>query len=205
MSLESGESHPSRTVRRILDDPVAIRALAHPLRLKLRTLIGRQGPMTAAQAARELGISQALASHHLRQLAKYGFVEPAAGGNNRDRPWRITHTSMALPRGVPDEPTSVAGDLLEQVVAERAIEHLVDWHQHRDDYDPRWREHSGVGQSLVYVTVEEYAALHHALDALINPLVERRRLGDVAARPPDARPVDLTLISVPVPPTASGG
>jgi len=197
MSLES----KSGGVRRILDDPVAIRALAHPLRLKLRTLIGRQGPMTAAQAARELGISQALASHHLRQLAKYGFVEPADGGNNRDRPWRITHTSMSLPRGAPN----LAGDLLEQVVAERAVEHLVDWHQHRDDYDPRWREHSGVGQSLVYLTVEEYAELHRALDALINPLVERRRLGDVAARPPDARPVDLTLISVPVPPTASGG
>jgi len=198
MSLESDSPGG---VRRILDDPVVIRALAHPLRIKLHSLIGRQGAMTAAQAARELGISQALASHHLRQLAKYGFVEPAAGGNNRDRPWRITHTSMSLPPGA----TSVAGDLLEQVFAERAIEHLVDWHQHRDDYDPRWREHSGVGQSLVYVTVEEYAELHRAYDALITPLVERRRLGDVAARPPDARPVDLTLISVPVPPTASGG
>ena len=192
MSLESG--------RRILDDPVVIRALAHPLRLELHHLVGREGPMTAAQAARELGISQALASHHLRQLAKYGFVEHAEGGNQRDRPWRVTASSHTVPRG-----TSLAADLLERVVAERAVEQLAEWHRHRDEYDAGWREHSGVGQSLVYLTLEEYEELHRALDALINPLVERRRWGDVEARPPGARPIDLTLISVPVPPTASGG
>jgi len=194
MSLESG--------RRILDDPVAIRALAHPLRLKLHNLVGREGPTTAAQAARALGISQALASHHLRQLAKYGFVEPADGGNQRDRPWRVTATSHTVPR------TGLAVDLLERVVAERAVEHLAEWHRRRnaDDADEAgWREHSGVGQSLVYLTLAEYEELHRAIDALINPLVERRRLGDVEARPPGARPVDLTLISVPLPPTASGG
>ena len=197
MSLESG--------RRILDDPVAIRAIAHPLRIKLLELVGREGPTTAAQAARALGVSQALASHHLRQLAKYQFVEPAEGGNHRDRPWQVTATSRSVPRGTPDARTGVAVDLLDRVVAERAVDHLAEWHRHRDEYDPAWQELSGVGQSLVYLTVEEYEELHRALDALINPLVERRRLGDVAARPPGARPVNLTLISVPVAPTTSGG
>jgi predicted ArsR family transcriptional regulator len=199
MSLESDG------IRRYLDDPVAIRALAHPLRIKLHELIGRQGPTTAARAARELGVSQALASHHLRQLAKYGFVEPARAANQRDHPWQITATSHGLPRGGVDAQTSVAVDTLEQLVAERALERLAQWHRHHDEYDARWQEHSGVGQNLIYLTAEEYAELHRALDALITPLVERRRLGDVAARPSDARPVNLTLISVPVPPTASGG
>lgn len=49
--------------------------------------------MTAADAGRRLGISQALASHHLRQLAKYGFVEAAPGRDNRERPWRTASTS----------------------------------------------------------------------------------------------------------------
>src|SRR6266704_347145 len=71
------------------------RALAHPLRLKLHTLVGREGSVTAAQAARELGISQALASHHLRQLAKYGFIERADAGDERERPWRVTATSYS--------------------------------------------------------------------------------------------------------------
>src|SRR6266508_5249556 len=88
MSLESVGK------RRILDDPVVIRALAHPLRLKLHALVGRDGPTTAAEAARQLGISQALASHHLHQLARYGFVEPAPAADGRERPWRITATSQ---------------------------------------------------------------------------------------------------------------
>jgi DNA-binding MarR family transcriptional regulator len=198
MSLES--RHPPR----ILDDPVAIRALAHPLRIKLHELVGRQGPTTAAQAARQLGVSQALASHHLRQLAKYGFVEPADSTNQRDHPWQVTATSHALPRAERDE-ISAAVDVLDRLVAERGIEHLMAWHRRRDQYDPRWQRHAGVGQSLVYLTVEEFAALHRALDALISPLVERRRLGDHAARPDGAQPVNLTLIGVPVEPTDSGG
>src|SRR5262245_52800524 len=141
MSLESGAR------RRVVDDPVAIRALAHGLRIKLYELVGRQGPTTAAQAARQLDISQALASHHLRQLAKYGFVEPAGAPNSRDRPWRITATSYAVPRAGQDIETSVAVDVLEQVVAERGVDQLAEWHRHRDEYNTGWQEHSGVHQS----------------------------------------------------------
>ena len=71
---------------RVVGDALALRALAHPLRLKLHALVGREGSITAAEAARQFGVSQALASHHLRQLAKYGYVEPAEAGDNRERP-----------------------------------------------------------------------------------------------------------------------
>lgn len=200
MSLES------RHGRRLLDDPVVIRALAHPLRLKLHGLIGREGPMTAAQAARELGISQALASHHLRQLGKYGFVEQAPAADNRERPWRITATSYSWQPAVHDAEASAAADVLELLFAERAVDNLARWQQRRaDEVDPRLRDNSGIGQNLLYLTPDELVELRAAVDAVITPLVERRRLGDVAARPEGAIPVDLTVICVPLPPTASGG
>src|SRR3954468_1090726 len=95
MSLESGRPTGHRSpLPRLLDDPLAIRALAHPLRLELQAIVGRAGRITAADAAREVGISQALASHHLRQLAKYGFVEQVEGNDNRSRPWGLTATSQ---------------------------------------------------------------------------------------------------------------
>ena len=47
----------SRQRWRLLDDPVAIRALAHPLRHDLMSIIGRLGQATTADAAREIGIS----------------------------------------------------------------------------------------------------------------------------------------------------
>jgi DNA-binding transcriptional ArsR family regulator len=198
-SLES-----ERHRRRVIGDPLALRALAHPLRLKLHALVGREGTITAAQAARQLGVSQALASHHLRQLAKYGYVEPAEAGDNRERPWRVTHTSNRFEPDKSAEATEAA-EALERFLVERSATYLVDWQQRRDEADPGWTEHTGVSQSLVYLTLDEMAGLARAWDELITPLVRRRPLGEAASRPAGAVPVDVTLVAVPLRPTASGG
>ena len=199
MSLES-----ERHERRIIADPLALRALAHPLRIKLHALVGREGTVTAAEAARQLGVSQALASHHLRQLAKYGYVEPAEAGDNRERPWRVTHTSNRFEPGTSLEAWE-ATETLERSLVERLATQLADWQQRRDGADPGWVEHTGVSQNLIYLTVDEMAELHRAWDELITPLVRRRPLGEPSTRPPGALPVDVTLVAVPLRPTASGG
>ena len=201
MSLESADRHR----RRLLDDPTVIRGLAHPVRLQLHALVGREGPITAADAARHLGISQALASHHLRQLAKYGYVEPAAAGDNRERPWQVTTTSMSWAGADADPDAADASDLLEQLLVEQSLQHLLDWQRRRHEWDQAWRASTGIGQSLVYLTVEEMVEFQEAYDRLITPLVERRRLGDVGARPPGAIPVDVTIVAVPLEPLPSGG
>src|SRR6476659_5694344 len=77
---------PEKTLT--LTDPRALRALAHPTRLKLVGLLRKHGPLTATQAGVLLDEVPASASFHLRQLAKYGLVEEAPGGRGRERPWR---------------------------------------------------------------------------------------------------------------------
>jgi DNA-binding MarR family transcriptional regulator len=196
MSLESG--------RRKVGDPTALRALAHPLRLKLHALVGREGAITAAEAARQLSVSQALASHHLHQLAKYGFVERADAGDNRERPWRVTATSQQWDPGNSTEAWEQV-DLIERFLLERSAAQLADWQQRRADEDSRWTENTGVSQNLVYLTIEEMAELSRAWDELITPLVRRRPIGDAQSRPAGTVPVDITLVAVPVRPTASGG
>jgi len=54
----------------------ALRAMAHPVRLRILSLL-TGCEMSAAEIARELGISQANASYHLRVLAKAGEVVEA--------------------------------------------------------------------------------------------------------------------------------
>ncbi len=50
-----------------------LRALAHPLRLRILSLLtGTE--LSAAEVARELGVTHANASYHLRQLAAAGEV-----------------------------------------------------------------------------------------------------------------------------------
>ncbi len=70
-------------------DPTRMRALAHPLRLRLMELLGELGEATATTCADRTGESVASCSFHLRQLAKYGFVE-AAEQRGREKPWRRT-------------------------------------------------------------------------------------------------------------------
>jgi len=53
-----------------------LRALAHPLRLQILSLLTGEA-MSAAEVARALGCTQANASYHLRVLRTAGFVEPA--------------------------------------------------------------------------------------------------------------------------------
>src|SRR6202035_4712215 len=159
MSLESGGSpesagtdQPRGQRRRLLDDPRSMRALAHPLRLELQSIVGRAGRITTADAARELGISHGLASHHLHQLAKYGFVEQVGGADNRERPWRLVSTSISV-EGLDAKPGGAAAvAVYEHVAAERALEGFLDWQERRASWSAGWREHSGLGRSTIYLT-----------------------------------------------------
>jgi DNA-binding transcriptional ArsR family regulator len=53
-----------------------LRALAHPLRLRILSLL-TAAPMTAAEVARELGANHANVSYHLRQLHRAGIIDIA--------------------------------------------------------------------------------------------------------------------------------
>ncbi|TDE39898.1 ArsR family transcriptional regulator [Nonomuraea mesophila] len=192
MSLESS--------RRRLDDPAAMRAFAHPVRLALHELLMRAGAMSAAEAAREAGISQALASYHLRQLAKYGFVEQAEARDERERPWKVTERVQEWDDAREPE-HSAARSLLEQVIAERALARLAEWGERRRDEPEPWRSAGGVSNIYLHATPDEVAAVGAAITELLEPLMAR--VGDPAAQPDGSRPVLLTQVLVPLPPTGS--
>jgi DNA-binding transcriptional ArsR family regulator len=196
----TGEAGESRQRWRLLDDPLAIRALAHPLRLDLMKIIARLGQATTADAAREMGISHGLASHHLRQLAKYGFLEQVKGKDHRERPWRLVATSYNWSGARATAEGSVAVDVLEQMTAERTIEAFLDWQQRRKAWPPAWREHTGIGESSVYLTQAELAGIVDAMDALLVRYTDERPIDDVASRPEGSVPVTFTLFAVPAGP-----
>jgi predicted ArsR family transcriptional regulator len=183
---------------------VAIRALAHPLRHDLMSIIGRLGQATTADAAREIGISHGLASHHLRQLAKYGFVEQVKGKDHRERPWRLAATSYNWTKATETAEGSVAVDVLEQMNAERTVNAFLDWQQRRKDWPQAWREHTGIGESSVYLTQAELAGIVEAMDALLVRYIDERPIDHLASRPEGSVPVTFTLFAVPGgPPPAS--
>lgn len=198
MSLESDSGGGrSRQRWRLLDDPVAIRAVAHPLRLDLMSIIARLGRATTADAARELGISHGLASHHLRQLAKYGFVEQVTGKDHRERPWRMVATSYNWSKATETAEGSAAVDVLEQMTAERTIEAFLGWQQRRRDWPQAWQKHAGLGESSVYLTQAELTEVAEAFDAVLTRFIDERPIDDLASRPEGSVPVTFTLFAVP--------
>ncbi|WP_040479127.1 ArsR/SmtB family transcription factor [Longispora albida] len=61
-----------------LEEVPRLRALAHPLRLQMLSLL-TGAAMSATEVADELGITHANASYHLRQLASAGVVDVSDG------------------------------------------------------------------------------------------------------------------------------
>jgi DNA-binding transcriptional ArsR family regulator len=78
----------------ITPDIAGLRALSHPVRLRMLTLLRGEGPATATTLAQRLDLNTGATSYHLRQLAQHGFIEEdAERGNARDRWWRASHES----------------------------------------------------------------------------------------------------------------
>jgi hypothetical protein len=142
------------------------------------------GPHHDRRRRPRIGDQPGLASHHLHQLAKYGFVEQVGGSDNRERPWRLVATSLSH-EGLDEKPAGVAAvAVYEQVVAERALESFLDWQERRSNWSAGWRAHSGMGNSTVYLTEDELAGLVGAFEQLIVNYIDKRPLDDLASRPP---------------------
>jgi hypothetical protein len=102
---------------------------------------------------------------------------------------------------------STAVDVLEQVLAELALEDFLSWQQRRKEWPAEWREPTGLGQSTIYLTRTELAGLTEAFETLLMRYVNERPLDDVASRPPGSVPVNFTLFALPggEPPRVSPG
>src|ERR1700690_1369550 len=108
LSKAAAASSDAADQLRHVDDASTLRALTHPIRLQLIELLKVAGPLTATEAGERIGESPTTCSFHLRQLAKYGFVEEAGGGRGRARPWRITSIGFQLAGAHDDPETEVA-------------------------------------------------------------------------------------------------
>jgi len=188
---------PSRNVKR-LTDPRALRALAHPTRLELVGLLRRRGPLTATQAAALIGESSGSTSFHLRQLAKYGLVEEAGGGEGRERPWQATAMFTGWPDVADTPELAAASGLLRGVIAERYFEQLIRWLESHDTESEEWQEAAHFGDTLLWVTRDELLELGREEQALMDRYVERQTRPEL--RPPGARLVSYLHLAFPTDP-----
>ncbi|MFJ4716443.1 winged helix-turn-helix domain-containing protein [Streptomyces sp. NPDC088785] len=177
---------PQRTIH--LEDPRALRAYAHPTRMKLVGLLRVEGPFTATRAAELTGESVASCSYHLRMLAKYGLVEEAESDGGRDKPWRATahYTDW---QGVEGE----AAEALSTTMAQRYVETMTHALRTRGRLTPAWREAEQFGDDVLYLTAAELVDLTRRFKELMEPYEDR--FDDPARRPEGAQPVTMLRVA----------
>ena len=183
---------------RKLTDPRAMRAVAHPVRIALLEVLGTEGPLTATQAGELIGESPTTCSFHLRQLAKYGFIEEVAGVAGRKRPWRLVHTGLSFSDVSEDPETRLAATALTRVLHSFYLDRLKEGLALRRDTPTEWQKATGASEFLLYVTVEELHELDEQMNALVKPFVER--IGNPKKRPRGAAPIEVLFFAYPRPP-----
>jgi hypothetical protein len=183
---------------RKLTDPRAMRAVAHPVRIALLEVLGTEGPLTATAAGELIGESPTTCSFHLRQLAKYGFIEEVAGVAGRKRPWRIVHTGLTYSDVSEDPETRLAAAALSRVLHDFYLDRLKEGLELRRDSPTEWQKATGASEFLLYVTVDELHELDEKVTALIKPYVER--IGNPKKRPRGSVPIELLFFAYPRPP-----
>lgn len=95
----SEESRPDPDAKRRPATPQELKAMSHPLRVRILRLCG-DGELTNKQLADRLGVDAGTVYYHVRQLVDAGFLEPAAVRTGEsgalEKPYRSTGKSWWL-------------------------------------------------------------------------------------------------------------
>lgn len=168
-----------------ITDPKAMRALAHPLRIRLLELVAVHGPITAARCAEFVDQSPSNCSFHLRTLAEHGYIERAEGATGRDRPWRIIDVTQNWARD-PEEPDAdAAASMLGEVFQEWEFGRIRDG-RHLPVPDA-WKGRLMEAGATLFLTPGEADELRAGYQRLIDPFISR--ITDPTLRPAGAEPV----------------
>ncbi len=161
---------PTRSV----DDVDSLRALVHPLRLHLLGLLRIDGPATASHLARRVGESSGATSYHLRQLARYGFVEEDPDQpSRRERRWRsVAESTTIKAAGFAGDPSAWAAvDRLVRIQIERFVRQATAFLSAHETWGKEWLDAAASSDWSVRMTPERLSALV----AEVSEVVDRHR------------------------------
>jgi DNA-binding transcriptional ArsR family regulator len=144
-------------------DPVSLKALSHPLRVRLLNLLREHGPATATELARRIGgTTSGTTSYHLRQLADHGFIREVPGRpGGRDRRWETVHatTNLNVAALLPDPETRTAMLRLLRETLGMHLEWLSTWLVEAPGYGRDWTDATAFGDRLLHLSPDQLAEL----------------------------------------------
>lgn len=181
-----------RSTRRIGVE--ALKALAHPLRVRLFSELSAYGSATATALAARLGESSGATSYHLRQLEKHGFVrEDEARGTARDRWWERVPGPIEFGDTAFDAASGAreAVDLVETEFARLENERFATYLSAGPAVAEAWRRVAQSGAATLTLTPDELDELGRAVWDVVARFRGRAEDGE-------RRRIDLQFRAFPV-------
>jgi DNA-binding transcriptional ArsR family regulator len=153
-----------------LTDPRAMRALAHPTRLRLLAELRVRGPLTVGMLGEAVDEAPGSVSYHVGLLARHGFVEPAPerARDRRERWWRAAHrrTHWEPLDALGDPERRAASGVLRRAVFRRYLAVLEDYLESEPALPAEWVAAMASSDSVLHLTSGQLAQLRGDLEAL---------------------------------------
>lgn len=181
-------------------DAGALRALAHPIRVRIFDILSQYGPQTASSLAERLHESSGSTSYHLRALAKQDLIrEVPDRGTARERWWERPRGSVSF--GNPDALRTPSGRAATQVVVTETLnrrhQQLMEFIERGLDpeMDGEWRDSTIITTATARLNPEQLRGLSEKIQKLIDEYVTtyRDQTGD------GVRPVTIRADLFPLP------
>ncbi|MEV0323154.1 ArsR/SmtB family transcription factor [Streptomyces sp. NPDC050658] len=180
-----------------LTDLTVLKALAQPRRQQMLQHLTVHGPATSATLARALGLNTGATSYHLRELARYGFVEETTGGpgHSRERWWRAVPGDRRFPpRSRQNAETRLVMDELNHLSYAADLELFEQLQREGGPELGAWADAFPYSRGTIRLTLPELREFFEEYIALLN-----RYKRPEAETPPDARTVLTRLLAFPAP------
>ncbi|MCW2852000.1 MAG: hypothetical protein JWM84_1664 [Nocardioides sp.] len=154
----------------ITPTPEQLKALTHPVRVRMLGMLRIDGPATATSLAARLGLNSGATSYHLRQLAQHGFItDDAERGNGRERWWKAAHQSTTTgPESEYDAEGEETLDTYLQSVAVVLTETLQRAVEERPLLPEEWRAASEFSDYVIRLTPARARRLLETLSEVLQ-------------------------------------
>ncbi|WP_369168659.1 ArsR/SmtB family transcription factor [Streptomyces sp. R28] len=190
----------SKENRRITDLGT-LKALAHPLRMKLYRLLFVAEAATASQLAEQVDEAVSLVSYHLRKLAEHGLVEEAEprSADARERWWQPASQGVTVrDKDFQDAPEKVAAHLAaSRLFQEQRSEMYRTYLDERAHWGREWSAAAYDSESLLRLTAGELAELKKDLHDVLKRYDEQGRVREAAGETEGRENVALHLYGFP--------
>jgi DNA-binding transcriptional ArsR family regulator len=131
-----------------IDRPEQLKALGHPLRLRVLEALGAsEEPMSNRELAQQLGVDPGHLHFHVRMLLKCGLIQQVASDKSREKPYRPAAKTLKV---APELVSAGASELQATVV---------------EDVQKGWNAYADAGQ-FRFVRINTRISPERALEVL---------------------------------------